>query len=300
MTGSRAWRQVTGYSRMSVGRVQSPVLAMVVRRELAIEGFKSVEYFVPVITMPDGTRMRWMRREGAEGAPGFDSEGRIVDESLARQIVAAIMGGNDGKISLAEAKRKYQAPPLPFSMGTLQSTAGRRYGLTLKEVTDAASDLYMKHKMITYTGTDCQFLPTSMLQTAGQTVRSLGNIFGREAAGADMKLVSKAWNDAKTDEHFAIAPTGVIANGLSQNEKSVFEAISRRFMAQFYPNHEFTAMRLQAKFGLDEFKAVDKQVTKNGWKDAEFGADQDAQGDELDLEAQAPDEDEDRQKGDRE
>lgn len=299
MTASRAFKQVTGYSRMSVGRVQTPTLAIVVERERAILNFQPVDYFVPVITLADGTKMRWFRREGAEGTPGFDLEGRIISEALARQIVSAILGHNNGRISLAEATAKYQPPPLPFSLGTLQSTASRRYGLSLKEVTDAAQKLYEKHKMITYVGTDCQFLPTSMLNDAAHTVQGLSGVFRQAAMGADLNLRSAAWNDAKTDEHFAIAPTGKVATGLTQAERNVFEAVSRRFLAQFYPNHEFTAMRLQAVFGKDEFKATEKVVTRNGWKDAEFGPEGDAQGEEHDVQVQNEDADE-RQRGEAE
>jgi len=298
MTGSRAFRQVTGYSKMAVGRVQTPTLAIVVERERAIINFKPVDYFVPVITLTDGTKMRWFRRQGAEGTPGFDREGRIISEAVARQIVSAIQGQNNGEISLAEAEKKYQPPPLPFSLGTLQSTASRRYGMSLKEVTDAAQALYERHKMITYVGTDCQYLPTSMLKDAAHTIKGLSEMYRREAIGANLDIVSKAWNDSKTDEHFAIAPTGKIASGLNQAEKNVFEAVTRRFLAQFYPNHEFVKMRLQATFGRDEFRANDKAVTRNGWKDAEYGADGDATGEELDAETMGDDEkDQARQRG---
>lgn len=296
MTASRAFRQVTGYSRMSVGRVQTPTLWITVERERAIQRFRPVDYFVPVITLSDGTRMRWFHREGCENTPGFDGEGRIVSEALARQIVASIMGQNNGQVSLAEAERKYQPPPLPYSLGKLQSTASRRYSMSLKEVTKAAQALYEKHKMITYVGTDCQYLPTSILEKAAGTVEGLSQMYRREAMGANLDLRSKAWNDAKTDEHFAIAPTGKISSGLTSQERNVFEAVSRRFLAQFYPNHEWTAMRMQAAFGADQFKAEDKLVTVNGWKDAEFGQDGDAQGDELDAEV-AVDGDSQKQRG---
>lgn len=296
MTASRAYRQVTGFSRMSVGRVQTPTLWITVERERAIQRFKPVDYFVPVITLSDGTRMRWFHRDGCENTPGFDSEGRIVSEALARQIVAAIMGQNNGQVSLAEAERKYQPPPLPFSLGKLQATASRRYGMSLKEVTKAAQALYEKHKMITYVGTDCQYLPMSSYQQAAATVEGLSQLFRRESMGADLQLQSKAWNDSKTDEHSAIAPTGKVASGLTTAEKNVFEAVSRRFLAQFYPNHEWTAMRLQATFGQDQFRAEDKKVTRNGWKDAEFGPDGDAQGEELDVESAVEAEDQ-KQRG---
>ena len=273
MTGSRAYRQVTNYAKMSVGRVTTPTLAMVVRRELEIERFKPVKYYVPVITLSNGVRMRWFRRQGCEGTPGFDAEGRIISEAVARQIVHAIINGMKGQTSLAEAKKKFEAPPLPFSLGTLQSTASRRYGLTLKEVTQAAQSLYERHKMITYVGTDCRFLPRSALESAANTVRALARVLPAPVRGADLSLVSRAWDDSKTDEHSAIAPTGTIVNGLNEAEKNVFEAVSRRFLAQFYPAHEYVRMQLHALFGPDEFKASDKEVTVRGWHDAEYDPD---------------------------
>jgi DNA topoisomerase III len=273
MTASRAYRQVTGFSKMSVGRVTTPTLAMVVRRELEIERFKSVNYFVPVITLSNGVRMRWFRRQGCEGTPGFDSEGRIISEAVARQIVHAITNGMAGQTTLAEAKKKHEAPPLPYSLGVLQSSASRRYGLTLKEVTQAAQALYERHKMITYVGTDCRFLPRSALESAANTVRALSGVLPAAVRGTNLTLVSAAWDDAKTDEHSAIAPTGHVVAGLSEAEKNVFEAVSRRFLAQFYPAHEFVSMQLRAMFGADEFKALDKEVTVRGWHDAEFDPD---------------------------
>lgn len=285
MTGSRAYRQASGFWKMSVGRVTTPTLALVVKREIEIETFKSVQFYVPVLTLADGTRMRWLRREDAAGTPGFDTQGRIVDEAVARQVVAAVLGHNQGEISLAEAQRKYEAPPLPFDLGTLQSTAARRFGMTLKDVSSAAQALYERHKMITYIGTDCRFLPTSLLNEARGTLGALSRMFPRQANGANLALRSKAWNDEKTDEHFAIAPTGRIVEGLTTHEKNVFETVAKRFIAQFYPNHEFSSLRLQAMFGRDEFKAQEKVVTRNGWKDAEFDTDHGGTDAEEDVQA---------------
>jgi len=291
MTASRAYRQVTGFARMSAGRVVTPTLALVVKREIAIRNFKPVQYYVPIVTLSDGTRMRWFRREGAAGMEGFDDEGRIVSEAVAKMVVAAVLGRNQGRITLAKAERLHEAPPLPFDLGSLQSTAARRYGLTLKEVSQAAQKLYENHKMITYIGTDCRFLPTSLLAEAGDTIQALSRMYGREARGANLQLRSKAWNDAKTDEHFAIAPTGRIAQGLSDTEQKVFDTVAKRYMAQFYPDHEFARLNLQAAWGSDEFKAVEREVTRAGWKDCEYDAQDDeaaeaegGQDEEVDVE----------------
>ncbi len=269
MTASMAYQQVTGFRRMAIGRVKTPVMAMVVRRDLEIEKFKPVQYFVPVITLQDGTQLRWERREGAEGTPGFDLHGRIIDEAVARRMVQMISAGLDGTINVAESKSGKELPPLPFSLGTLQSTAARRHGLSLQEVTKAAQSLYEKHKAITYVGTDCQYLPESMLEQVSETMSQLSKLYPKQAGGARLDLRSKAWNDAKTDEHFAIAPTGKLPGSMNEAEKAVFETISRRYMAQFYPAHEFIKHHIGAIFGADEFKSTRVEVTKEGWKEVE-------------------------------
>lgn len=275
MTASMAYQQITGIRNMAVGRVKTPTLAMVVKRDLEIERFKPVQYFVPVITLADGTQMRWERREGAEGTPGFDQQGRIIDERIAQQIVHAISAGLQGEITLADSKAGKERPPLPFSLGTLQATATRRHGLSLQEVTKAAQSLYEKHKAITYVGTDCQFLPESMLEQAHETMQALAKVFPKQAHGANLNLRSRAWDSSKTDEHFAIAPTGRLPSGATEAERAVFETIARRYMAQFYPDHEFIKHQLGAIFGKDEFKSTRVEVVREGWKEVEGVLEQD-------------------------
>lgn len=271
MNGSMAYQSLTGIRRLSIGRVQTPVLAMVVRRDVAIEKFVSRDYYVPVITLADGTQMRWNAREDAAGTPGFDEHGRIVDENIAKQMVSLISRGMSGKISQADSRNMSVAPPLPFSLGTLQSTASRQHGLSLKEVTKAAQALYEKHKAISYVGTDCQYLPTSLLEDARKTLENLSRAYPVVAAGANPNLISRAWNDGKVDEHFAIIPKGALAAGATEPERAVFDTISKRYMAQFYPNHEYVSHKIAAFFGKDEFRSVRKEVTRQGWKEVEAG-----------------------------
>lgn len=271
MNGSMAYQSLTGIRRLSIGRVQTPVLAMVVRRDIAIEKFVPRDYFVPVITLADGTQLRWHSREDAAGTPGFDEQGRIIDENIAKQMVSLISRGMSGRISQADSRNMSVAPPLPFSLGTLQSTASRLHGLSLKEVTKAAQALYEKHKAISYVGTDCQYLPTSLLEDAQKTLENLSKAYPVVAAGANPKLVSRAWNDSKVDEHFAIIPKGTLPSGATDSERAVFDTISKRYMAQFYPNHEYISHKIAAVFGKDEFKSTRKEVVRQGWKDVESG-----------------------------
>lgn len=289
MSCSMAWQEITGYKYLSIGRVQTCILNMVVTRDEAIDNFKSIQYFVPVITLADGTDMRWESREGAEGSPGFDSEGRIISREVAKAMVERISRGLSGTINLAEIEKKKQLAPLPFSLGTLQATAASRHGMTLQEVTAAAQSLYQKQS-ITYVGTDCQFLPTSMLEQAHDTMANLSRLYNKVANGSNLDLRSKAWNDEKTEEHSGIIPTGTLPTGATEHEKAVFNTISHRYMAQFYPAHEFVRHHLGAVFGTDSFKSVRKEVTVNGWKDAESNSETeedsgDSIGEEVEIRA---------------
>jgi DNA topoisomerase-3 len=274
----------------SVGRVQTPVLAMVDRRDREIAQFKPVNYFVPVITLKDGTKMRWFRRPGCEGMAGFDTTGRIINEAVAREIVGRINAGQAGRVSKVSMTQHSEKPPLPFSLGTLQSTASRELGLTVEQVGDAASSLYRRHKAISYIGTDCKFLPTSMHAQAPQVLRALGAVFPKLAPGADPSLKSPAFNDAKLDEHFAIVPTGQLPEGANSEEQGVFRIVARRFLAQFYPDFVYQCHKVEAAFGSDEFTADSRAILRKGWKEVEGEAQSDGDGDsgEIDRDKDQP------------
>jgi DNA topoisomerase-3 len=271
MNASMAYQAVTGIRTMSVGRVQTPVLAMVVRRDLEIENFKPQIYYVPIVIMADGTRMRWEKRHDAEGQPGFDANGRIIDLKLAQGIVEQIKAGLPGTVTIATQEEKKEAPPLPFSMGSLQSEAAKRHGLTVAQVTKAAQNLYEKHKAITYVGTDCRFLPEKMHDDAFDVLRGLSGQFEVQAAGANPKIKSKAFNDKKVDEHFAIVPTGSrpSLSASESAERMVFETIATRYMAQFYPDYRALKATLAVVFGKDEFRANASKDLELGWKQIE-------------------------------
>lgn len=261
--------------RVSAGRVQTPVLNMVNKRDLAIENFKPTKYFVPVVVLKDGTQMRWYRREGCEGAIGFDGKGRITDRNLAAQIVARIAGGMAGEVTAAETNTHAMKPPLPFSSGTLLSTASKELGVTLAQAEELAKGLYQK-KAISYPGTDCKYLPTTMHARASVVLQALGGLFPKLAPGADPALVSPAFNDGKLDEHFAIIPTGTIPKTASAEEMGMLRIVARRYISQFFPDYVYATHRVEAEFGADAFKATEKEELRKGWREVEgeFAADE--------------------------
>jgi DNA topoisomerase-3 len=264
-----AYQASTGYRRAAVGRVQTPVLCIVVDREEQILQFRPQNYYVPIITMADGTEMRFFRREDAKGQPGFDDEGRIIDEAVAKRMCSIISSGMAGRITSAKKTKGSEAPPLPFSATVLASTVSKRTGMLPKQAEAAAQSLYERHKAISYVGTDCQFLPTAKLEEVHSTMTALSRLYPQQAGGASLDLRSKAWNDSKVDEHFAIIPTGRLPQNATPEEKAVYDAVATRYMAQFYPAHEFITNQLAAVFGKDEFRATKRETVRMGWKEIE-------------------------------
>ena len=271
MNASMAYQVITGQRTMSVGRVQTPVLNLVVERDLAIENFKPKAYYIPVVVMRDGTRFRWDKRIGYESEPGFDESGRIIDKAIAQAIVDKIKAGLSGEVVIVKGDEKRQAPPLPYSMGALQSEASKKNGLKVDQVTKAAQNLYEKHKAITYVGTDCRYIPEEMHLEAKSVLHQLGERYKEIASGGNPSLKSKAFDDKKIEEHFAIIPTGVIPNFSSSEsaEKAVFDTICNRYMAQFYPAYRYQTAVVTISFGSDHFKASARADIELGWKEVE-------------------------------
>jgi DNA topoisomerase-3 len=285
MNASRAYQSLLGDRRIALGRVKTPVLNIVSERCKEIETFKPVDYFVPIVTMTDGLQLRWKARKGAEGSPGFDLQGRIISKQVADAIVAQINAGAQGLVTKAESDLKKVKPPLPFSLVKLQAEASKRLGISVEEVTKAAQSLYEKHKLITYVGTECEYLPETMLAEARSIMEGLSPMFNRLMTGANSQMHPKSYSDKKMEgeEHHAIIPKGVLPKGqLSMEERGVFDIITRRFAAQFYPDYVYNAFSVGIDFSADQFTADAQEMVQPGWKDAEADSESgDADGESL-------------------
>jgi DNA topoisomerase-3 len=165
--------------------------------------------------------------------------------------------------------RGRELPPLPFSASVLASTAAKRFGMTPKEAERAAQSLYERHKAISYVGTDCQYLPQSLADDARATLQMLARMYPQQASGANPELRSKAWDDSKVQEHYAIIPTGRLPETASVPERQVYDTVVKRYLAQFYPAHEFIRHQLGVLFGQDEFRSSRRDVTRQGWREVE-------------------------------
>jgi DNA topoisomerase-3 len=147
--------------------------------------------------------------------------------------------------------------------------------MSAKQTSKATQSLYQTKKMVTYIGTDCQYLPQSMHSEAPEVLKGISNQYMKLASGANPQYEYSCWNDSKVSAHHAIIPTGELASGLDADEQKVFDAIARRYMAQFYPKHKFQESKLGALYGEDGFKSGWRETKVIGWKAVDEQSDED-------------------------
>lgn len=253
---------------LSVGRVQTPTLRLVVDRDRAIESFRPVPYWDVLATFAIGNggfRAKWVPPEAVA-----DSEGRCINEQAARTL-AQRLAGKQGVVAAAETKRAREAPPLPYDLGTLQQEADRLYGMGAQQVLDTVQALYETHKAVTYPRTDCPYLPQSMLAESSAVLDAMvrsDEELASAVASADRGLRSKAWDDGKITAHHAIIPTKAACNvpRMNDGERQVYDLIRRRYLAQFYPHHEFDKTLVSLSADGELFQATGRRVVVDGWK----------------------------------
>ncbi|MCH8474602.1 MAG: DNA topoisomerase III [Opitutales bacterium] len=263
--GSRAGQVAT------VGRVQTPTLTMLMDREKKIREFEPRTYFriVGQFGITSG------QYEGVYQKPDFkkgDDEhnraDRIWDREAAEQILAEVHEAPQAEVS-EEKKRTTQASPRLYDLTTLQREANSRFGLPAGKTLRIAQALYERHKMITYPRTDSRALPEDYPQVC---IRTLGNLDAPWKALA-AKAVENKWirpnkrifDNSKISDHFAIIPTESPARKLDPDEAKVYDLITRRFIAVFYPPAEFDVTTRISVAAGHSFKTEGKVLAKAGW-----------------------------------
>ena len=269
MFGSRAGNVA------SVGRVQTPTLAIVYAREQEIRNFKPRDYWRVTATFE-------VAKGGYEGVyqrPNFkraendehDRIDRIWEKAVAEAVLAACQGQPLAKVT-DEKKASTQAPPRLYDLTTLQREANNRYGLPARRTLQIAQALYERHKMITYPRTDSRALPEDYIPTVRETLRNLA-VDGHFAQHAQ-KVLDEGWvrpnkrifNNEQISDHFAIIPTAHEAKNLEDMEAKVFDMIARRFVAVFFPAAEFdVTTRISTVAPAHDFKTEGKVLTVPGW-----------------------------------
>ncbi|MCF5724037.1 DNA topoisomerase III [Pseudomonas syringae] len=254
---------------LSVGRVQTPTLRLVVDRDRAIASFVSVPYWEVVVhlsSMGQQFIASWL-----PPSSGQDESGRCLQQALARQAVQTLTDGKTATVLSLQTEHSREPPPLPFDLSTLQEVCSRKLRLGVQETLNIAQALYETHKATTYPRSDCRYLPASMfnevpavLDALLKTDPALQPAFEK----LDRSLRSRAWNDAKVTAHHGIIPTTEPANlvRMSEQERNVYELIRSHYLAQFLPHHEFDRTQVELECGVERLTAVGKRILVQGWK----------------------------------
>ena len=271
-----------------VGRVQTPTLMLVVRREFEIRNFVPKSFWK--VEADFGVTAGDYR--GAAQVPGVTERkeaDRFYDEAQARAVAAEASKLGTGTV-VDERKPKKDSAPRLFDLTTLQREANRRFGLSAKTTLGVAQALYERHKALTYPRTDSSHLPEDYVPTAKAVLQSLAD--GHAAGGFAGEALAKGWVDkagkrvfdnGKVSDHFAIVPTGTIPPGLDELERKVYDLVVRRFVAVFFPMAEFEETVRTTTVGPHAFRTTGKVLVVAGWRavwgqEAEAEEDKDKEG----------------------
>lgn len=274
-----------GFFLTTVGRVQTPTLAIVVEREERIRKFVSRDYWEVIGTFQavgGSYTGKWID-ESFRRADGRDADAELKADRLWDKARAEAIRGKcarrPGTVT-EESKAATQLSPLLYDLTTLQREANQRFGFSAKNTLALAQALYERHKVLTYPRTDSRSLPEDYVATVRKTLEAFsgGESEGRMAMPSAFgplaqKILAEGWlrpnkrifNNAKVSDHFAIIPTGVMPKGLTEPEQKLFELVTRRFLAVFFPAAEYLETVRITRVEGEPFKSVGKVLMKAGW-----------------------------------
>lgn len=248
-----------GYSRdrkvLSIGRVQTPTLALIVNRQNEIDNFKPEPYW----------ELKTLYRDTLFSS----TRGKCKLKEDGEKLLEMVKGSDFVITDIAEKKGKEFAPRL-FDLTSLQVECNKRFGFSADETLKLIQSLYEK-KVTTYPRVDTTFLSDDIYPKVPKTLEGLVAYkeFTDPLRGKKLPKSKRVFDNSKVTDHHAIIPTGVPATNLSQQEMMVYDLVARRFIAEFYPDCEISTTTVLGKVADIEFKASGKQILKPGWRTVE-------------------------------
>lgn len=248
-----------GYSRdrkvLSIGRVQTPTLALIVNRQNEIDNFKPEPYW----------ELKTLYRDTLFSS----TKGKFKLKEDGEKLLEMVNGSDFVITDIAEKKGKEFAPRL-FDLTSLQVECNKRFGFSADETLKLIQSLYEK-KVTTYPRVDTTFLSDDIYPKVPKTLEGLVAYkeFTDPLRGKKLPKSKRVFDNSKVTDHHAIIPTGVPATNLSQQEMMVYDLVARRFIAEFYPDCEISTTTVLGKVADIEFKASGKQILKPGWRTVE-------------------------------
>lgn len=265
--------QKSGYQGvLSIGRVQTPVLGLVVHRDIEIENFISKPFYEVLATLKTNTgecyEAKWKPSKACE--PYMDEDNHVVSRKLVETVIGKI-NNKEGVVSDVKETIKKQAPPLPYSLSALQIDASKRFGMSAQNVLDTCQELYERFQLITYPRSDSRHLPKEHLKEVNQVsnaIKSNYHALGEAVDNANLNLKSRAWDDSKVTAHHAIIPTSKSLNisNLTSFQTNIYELIARQYLIQFYSNFKYQEKQIDTEISGGLFVTKQKEVISQGWK----------------------------------
>ncbi|MBA3858920.1 MAG: DNA topoisomerase III [Cyanobacteria bacterium PR.3.49] len=279
VVGLNFTRAYTAMNRQlcTIGRVQTPTLALIVDRQTAIESFKEKQFFEIVVSFAPGFLSRYI-------TPTEEPQTRLHDQAAAQAIIDDIKPQKNGTVESVVTTEKKNKPPALYDLLTLQKEANKRFGYTAQETLDIAQNLYEEHKLISYPRTESRHLSTDMVQelprvlstvlksattsqAAKDALASEGIVPGKITAALIRPRLSKAYvDDAKLTDHHAIIPTynNPPAN-LQDRQRNIYSLVALRFLSIFMPPEVRDETTVIVKIGEHSFRAKGFVIKDPGW-----------------------------------
>ncbi|GGF90073.1 type IA DNA topoisomerase [Paenibacillus abyssi] len=267
MNASRAFT-IRHRTLLSVGRVQTPVLALLYDRHKEITAFQSDTYYV----------IHAMFEQESGSYKGIWQGDRLTDPEKAGALADKVRG-KQGKILSYEVTESKEYPYRLYDLTLLQREANGKFGFSAKKTLDVAQALYEKHKVISYPRTNSNYVTEENLPVMGKVLNMLqsGTPYAELAAGADRSRVHKGnravCNPSKVEDHHAILPTPKKASGLQPDEQKIYDLIVRRFLSHYYPPAVYNNHEVLTEVEGETFKTKVKQQLDPGWKVVQGGPD---------------------------
>lgn len=269
MNASRAFTLRYG-ALLSVGRVQTPTLAILVKRAQDIRAFEPETFYTVTADFGDykGT---WFDPKAEDQKTSH----RIPAKETAQNI-AKLVRGKRATVIDVNREQKREPPPLMYDLTSLQREANKALGFTATKTLSTAQALYETHKAITYPRTDSKYLPRDMVGRVQIALNNLSALYQplvenipRKDDDGKLPMPARVYDDAKVSDHHAIIPTTQKTDPtrLTPDERALYDMVVRRFIAAFYPAHEYEAVRVVTQSVEHNFRSTGRSILVNGWKD---------------------------------
>ncbi len=261
-----------GQQPLSIGRVQTPTLALIVNRQQEIENFKPEDYWVLATTYRDTLFTAVLDDEEEETAAPGDKKGALrrgfKTEEEGRAALAKIEE-TPFTVTSVTKKNGTEAPPRLFDLTGLQVECNKKFGYSAEQTLQIIQGLY-ERKLTTYPRVDTTYLTDDIYPKCKGILNGIAPVYGNlltPLRGAPLRKSKKVFDNSKVTDHHAIIPTGVPANALTDVERNVYDLICRRFIQNFYPDCKFSTTTVTGEATGVNFRASGKQILEAGWRE---------------------------------